>query len=82
MIFFGALGFSYYFPTDKLFFLTFAAYLLAFPLAAIVGVRLLRRQEPLAATAIVLSPILLLMPTSVLTTLNKFPRLLGGGIVP
>jgi hypothetical protein len=82
MIFFGALGLPHYSPSDKLLFLMFAAYLPAFPLAAIVARRFLRRQEPLAATAIVLSPILLLVPTFAVTVLSIFPGLLGGGAGP
>jgi hypothetical protein len=80
MILFGALGLPHYSSSDKLFFLIFAAYLPAFPLAAIVGARYLRRQAPLTATAIVLSPILLLLPSLVLMALNTFfPAVLGSG---
>jgi len=82
MIFFGALGFGYYSPADKLFFLLAAAYLPAFPLAAIIGARVRRRQEPMAATVIVLSPILLLMPTFVFMVINISSGLLGGGAGP
>ncbi len=82
MIFFGALGSTHYSPSEKLLFWIFAAYLPAFPLAAVVGARFLHRQEALAATVIVLSPILLLLPTFVFMVLSIFPEFPGEGAGP
>lgn len=63
MLFFGLLGLPHYSPEEKRAFLLAIAWIPALVAAGFAGVRLLRRQRPLAAIALALAPPLLWLPT-------------------
>lgn len=63
MLFFGLLGLPYYSPEEKRALLLAIAWIPALVAAGFGGVRLLRRERPMAAIALALAPPLLWLPT-------------------